>query len=500
VRAIVAACISAALPAAPLMASDAAPQRGRAAAAPQAAPKPPAAPAPALQQPAASPLLLSEVLASSVQYQPQILEALVKVRVAEGKALSARGAFDTVFDGELFNRPFGFYDGTYAEARATRPLENNNGGLYGGYRISGGKFPIYEDKYYTNQAGDLFIGGYYNLLRDRFIDSRRATLAQAEADIAIADFDRQMVAIGVQRRAIAAYQAWVAAGLRVAAYRQLVALAEERQQGIETQIRLGQRADIVGAENLQNIVRRQALLVRATQELASAANDLSFFYRDADGNPVQPGPDRLPQSFPDFQVAMLTPAQARAVERPDLDAIEARILQQSTRLELARNDLRPRLELRGEAAQSLGAVGEGGPSRDGARGYVGLRFSVPLQQRSARGRIAEAEAEIQGLRLRRRITEDQIMTEVNGLVLQVGAQEQLRTLAASEAGLAQQLAEAERKRFRLGVSDLLLVNIREEAAADARLRQIDIEFRRAQARAELAAASVDRKQLGLPDS
>jgi hypothetical protein len=39
--------------------------------------------------------------------------------------------------------------------------------------------------------------------------------------------------------------------------------------------------------------------------------------------------------------------------------------------------------------------------------------------------------------------------------------------------------------------------LREEAAADARLRQVEAELRRANARAELVAATVDREQLGL---
>ena len=93
--------------------------------------------------------------------------------------------------------------------------------------------------------------------------------------------------------------------------------------------------------------------------------------------------------------------------------------------------------------------------------------------------------------------EDQILVEVNGLAIQATAADRLVALAADETALADRMAEAERRRFQLGASDFLVVNLREESAADARLRQLDAEYRRSAARAELVAATVDRSQLGL---
>ena len=180
----------------------------------------------------ARPLLLEEVLRSSAIHAPQIVEALTRVRQAEGRALSAEGAFDTVFDVDAQSRVAGFYDGTYAEGRATRPLTGNGGQLYGGYRVSRGTFPIYEDRAYTDRLGELKVGGLFSLLRDRAIDERRGRTAIAAGDIDVARLEREMVAIGVQGRAIAAYQNWVAAGLRLRAYRSLLELAEDRRGGI----------------------------------------------------------------------------------------------------------------------------------------------------------------------------------------------------------------------------------------------------------------------------
>jgi len=443
------------------------------------------------------PLTLDEVLRSSAQHAPAILEAMTREAQASGRRLSAEGAFDVVFEGDAQSRLLGYYDGSMIEGRVSRPLATNGGGLYAGYRASRGDFPIYEDKSFTNRLGEVKVGAVFSLMRDRFIDERRARLGLAGSDIAIARLDREMVAIGVQRRAVDAYQTWVAAGLRVAIYRDLLELASTRQASIERLVQLGARPAILGTENRQNIVRRQTLLVRADQDLAAAANALSFYLRDANSALIVPTPDRLPGAFPALRLPPLGPDLARRIERPDLEAILVRLDQTETKRALAENDLRPRLDVRAEAAKDVGPVGLGGASRTPLEGIVGLRFSLPLERRQARGRIAEANAEADGLRLRRKLIEDQILVEVNGLAIQVSAAERLTTLARDETQLADRMAEAERRRFQLGASDFIVVNLREEAAADARLRQLDAEFRRSAARAELVAATVDRAQLGL---
>ena len=99
----------AALIAAPIMAPSAVAQRIR------------ANPAPALET-STAPLTLDDVLQASARAAPQIIEALAKVRAAEGRAVTADGAFDTVFEADGRSRTLGYYDGTIASARATRPL------------------------------------------------------------------------------------------------------------------------------------------------------------------------------------------------------------------------------------------------------------------------------------------------------------------------------------------------------------------------------------------
>lgn len=447
---------------------------------------------------AVTPLSVDEVLQASASHAPQIVEALARVRQAEGRALAAEGAFDTVFDIDAESRLLGFYGGTYFEGKATRPLTENGGQIFGGYRVSRGSFPIYEDKSFTARLGELKVGGLFALLRDRAIDERRGRVAIAARDIDAVRLEREMVAIGVQARAAAAYQNWVASGLRLKAYEALLALAEQRRGGMARQVQLGARPAILLTEADQNIVRRRALVVRSEQEFAGAGNALSFFYRDDNGERLAPGTDRLPIRLPAFRsLRALNPG-----DRPDLQSLNARLEQSELRLALAENELKPRLDVRGELSYDFGGPGRGGSSRNAEEAVVGVRFTVPLQRRQAKGRIAEARAEIDGMRTRQRLIGDQIAVEVKGIVIAVDGAEKTARLAAEEAELAGDMAAAERRRFELGASDFFLLNLREEAATDAQVRLLDAQARAALAGVDLAGATANRPALGLglPDA
>ena len=452
----------------------------------------------AAQPPVGDVLTMREVLRSSARHAPEILAAAAQERQAAGRLLSTRGEFDMLFKGDGFSRVLGYYDGAKAEAKAYQPLTNNGGQVYAGYRVSRGDFPIYEDQYFTNKLGEVSVGGVFSLLRDRLTDSRRTKLAQAEADVSIASFERQMVAIGVQQRALDAYLQWVAAGQRVRGFRQLLNLAESRQSGIERGIRLGAQPAILSVENRQNIVQRCSNLVRAERTLDAAANDLSFFWRDALGRPVFPTSDLLPDEFPDLKSPLPVFGGLDRLARPDLSAILLRMDKARAERLLAENDLRPRLDVGVDVSKDLGAEGLGGPSRTPLETKVGVTFSMPLQRRDAQGRSIAASAKIDELQRKHSQLEDEIVVRINRLAIRADAAEDQISLARQDASLAQQLAEAERRRLFLGASDLLTVNLREQALLQARINLLDARYELAALKGELIAATADREQLELP--
>jgi outer membrane protein TolC len=445
---------------------------------------------------ARGPLTLEEVLRSSARSAPDIIAALARNRQAEARALSAQGAFDTVFAVEGRSRIQGYYDGTEVAGKAEQPLSDNGGYVYGQYRVSRGDFPVYEDKAYTNRLGEVKVGALYALLRDRLIDARRSEFRLAANDIDIARFETRATSIGVQARAIDAYQKWVAAGLKLKAYQALMALARDRTQGLARQVQLGAKPDILLTENEANLVKRQALVVEAQQAFRVAAVKLSLYYRDAQGLPVVVDEGRLPDDMRGFGDLRVDPA-FNLDGRPDFAILLEEIDKATVKLALARNDMKPRLDLMGDVAKDVGPEGLGGSSRTPLEMIVGVTFKIPLQNRKARGKLAESQAKMDELTVKQRFLAEKIRAEVASIGIDVDAARALVGTAERESDLAQRLATAERRRFDLGSSDFFLVNQREESATSAQVKLIEAHARIAAAQAELAAATADEDALGL---
>ena len=85
---------------------------------------------------------------------------------------------------------------------------------------------------------------------------------------------------------------------------------------------------------------------------------------------------------------------------------------------------------------------------------------------------------------------EQIEVEVRNIANDISAAERFLSLAGQEVEQAEILEEAERIRFEDGASDFFVVNLREEAAADARVRRIEAQAGLLQALTNFYAATV----------
>jgi len=450
-------------------------------------------------------LSAEDVLRSSAEHFPSILESLAERRSADAALLEAEGAFDLVFGADGSTRTAGFYDGSVIDGGMRQNFGPLGSSVYAGYRLSDGSFPVYEDGNFTSDRGELKVGVLFSLLRDRDIDDRRFRRTDARLAIREASFDLLLTRIGVQQRALAAYWRWVTAGRQLDVYDELLQIALDREIALEEQVRSGALAEIFLVENRQNITRRQRLATGARRDFRSAAFALSFYYRDADGEPRLPGEDRLPPPPPIGALESLAVGTGfnmtdSVMQRPELEILRTAIDRARNRISLAENSLRPRVDLGFELSHGLGSVAEGGPSRDSTDAMVSLNFSVPLQQRAARGRLARERAEIEVLEQRQRLQQDRLAVEVQDIVLDLNTAEQLLTLAEQEVEQAETMRDAEQQRFESGASDFFLVNIREERAADARIQYVAADLERRIARINYDATTMDLERLGIGSS
>ncbi len=448
------------------------------------------------------PLTADEVLRSSALTFPAILEAFEREAAARSDQLAADGAFDLLLKGEAYDRLTGTFSGGFAKAEARQPLRPLGAEVFGSYRLSDGRFPIYENINNTNQAGEVKVGALLSLLRNRDIDARRFSIEDTRLAASQAQIDVLLVKVNVQHEALRAYLRWIGAGEEIRVFEELLEIAEARQIGLTREVNEGARARIALTENEQNLLRRRSLLEEAKRNFATASNSLAFYLRSSNGQMVLPTREMLPdltqlKAVPPVDDLLLKPMSEVIRSRPELRTFQLAIERATNRVELRRNDLKPSLNASVELSRDFGAVGDGGPTFDSTDTVVGLTFSVPLQRRQARGALQRAEAELRETELRQRRIADQITTDLGNILANLSAALKLGELANAEVKQAQQMVQAERTRFRLGAGEFFLVNAREEAAANAQINAIRANLAGRLAEASFNAATMNLGALGL---
>lgn len=201
----------------------------------------------------------------------------------------------------------------------------------------------------------------------------------------------------------------------------------------------------------------------------------------------------------DWALVETTTVPDALARRPELAGLRLALQRAKNTIALSKNELKPRLDVNFEVSRDVGAVAEGGISRDSTDTIIAFKFSVPFQQRGAIGKLAKAEAERDALIQRQRRLADQIEIELRNILVELEAAGELVDLAAQDVVQSDTMTNAERRRFEIGASDFFVVNVREETAADARIRYHFAELQARIARANYDAAIVDLDRLRIAD-
>ena len=445
-------------------------------------------------------LRLDEVIASVDMHHPPLEALAARVRSAEGARLAAEGAFDPVLGARGFLTVFGYYEYGRLDVSVTQATPLWGTSFFAGWRIGRSveidrSFPEYYGQDETLDGGELRAGAIVPLLRDGWIDSRRATLWRAERATDAAEAELAARRLRVVYGATEAYLRWIAAGRKLEIAIALARLAEDRDAQLAARSASGAIAPIEYLENRRAVLERRQAVVTASRALERAAIALGLFYRDEAGAPRTVGAERYPGL--DEAVAVDVPSEAEAIEaalaeRPELERFRA--LRESAEIarDLAENQLLPRLDLTLSGAGDIGTTSDSSArsrlAPPVAEGLVTL--SVPLLFREGLGRRDAARADLEAIGADAELARDQITLEVRDAYSALRAAQQGLELAAESREVAAAVAEAERSRFEAGATTLLIVNLREATAAQAAASwvdaRIDVEIARALVRAVTA--------------
>ncbi len=436
-------------------------------------------------------LTLAEVLASVEKHYPPLLAAVQDRVIAGADVLIAEGRFDLAMKAAWEGDYLGYYENQVFKSSVEQPTQFQGMTFFGGYNFGRGSFAPYDGKNQTDSGGEYRAGLRAPLFRDRAIDPRRADLQKALIGRRIADLGVDQQRLVILQLAARRYYDWIAAGRRFEVARDVLRIAERRDQQLRATADAGQIPQIDVTDNMRAIYTRRGQLVESQRALQLATIELSLFYRDDRGEPVLVAESKLPPDFPvmremteerlkeDIDLALL--------RRPEIQRFAAQRSQVEVDRRLAENQLQPNIDLTLAYTRLLGdRVVRRGPDDL----IASLNFDLPLQRRAAKGRNATSIARIEQFDQRERFARDQVVAEVRDAYSALVAAHQRAGFLRQEVEVARELERAERQKFELGDGNLFLVNLREQATFDTAVREVAAvnEYFRALALYEFAIA------------
>jgi outer membrane protein TolC len=419
-------------------------------------------------------LELDEVIRATLEHHPALKGEMQERVAADADLLSSQGAFDPSIKGDMLSYATGGYTGNYGSTYVEKPLQFYGSKVTAGYRLGGGLFPTYDNYYETNSGGELGVGLEVPLLRDGPIDRRRANIGKSVSGQVIADSAIEQRKIELARAAALTYWDWTAARNKVKVYKKLLSTAEERDRQITERVRRGDLPDFDRVDNQRAVLQRQAQLLAAERAVKNAEFNLALFFRDKNGEPRLIESMRSLESIPlplfVAESSIDAPVAEAAAARPEFKNLQAQRDQNQLELNLARNQILPRLDLRVFSANDMGT---GDPRREEPELKAGVRLEIPLATRTQQGRIDFYEAKQKKIEFTETFLKERIRADVQDALNALNIAKSRVEVVKKEVEASRDLAQGELKRFELGDSNLIFVNLREQNAADAEVREIE---------------------------
>lgn len=442
-------------------------------------------------------LTIEELIRAIDLYHPKLRGADATRRIASAKRLEKQGAFDpVVFAGYDYLRFNTELDPKTLRGKSASSnladvgiefLTRSGLKIGGGARYNLGKIKAPFSP--TGDSGEYFMSFKMPLLRGFRVNEKAAAEQQAFLGEPLAEAEFQQTRLELILKATESYWDWVAARQKLDVADNLLALARFRAGAVSDRVKAGDLPEIDRVEAELEVQRREGARVKADRDLQKTAFKLSLFLWSPNGLPSPvpaaanaPSSIAAPIQYSDEQASF---GQRIALDRrPELKALAINNDITEIDLDLARNQRLPALDLVFSPGRDTGLGSIGNTVKAGAS------FSVPLRQRTADGRIAQARLKLEKLALDVANERQRITTEVLDAISAINTATTRYLAALAEVNLARQLEEGERARFDLGDSTLFLVNQRERATAEARVKLIEIQAEYEQSVAAYRAATV----------
>ena len=207
-------------------------------------------------------------------------------------------------------------------------------------------------------------------------------------------------------------------------------------------------------------------------EFQEASLYLSLFYRNSKGHPQLVRQDQLPV-YKNQKLHGITNSKAlfeRVLQANlELKKLLSREKQAPVRYTFGTKPMapgtQPQLRMEQRSPTRL-------PPSFPQENRVLLNLAIPFQYRKAQGRERAGKARLKRVKVKTQWTREKIQVQAQTLITKINALVNIFEMTSKQVKLSEKLAQAERKKFRRGASDLILLNFREEMLAEAQIKNL----------------------------
>ena len=423
-------------------------------------------------------------LAQVKQFHPVARQAQLVAGAGEASLQESRGGFDPKLELDLTRKDF---DGSTYYDRLNAAFKIPT---WYGIELKG-QFEQNEGDY-LNPSESLPTDGLYSagisvsLARGLWTNERMATLRKARFFEQQSQADRDLLINQILFDASEAYFAWLQAFRDQMVYSRFLENADLRLQGIRQSALAGDLAAIDTVEARIAFENRALSLEQARVRLRGAALELSNFLWTEGNVPLELRETVRPETSPavdeGLQLTQFVADSLDLEDHPKMRSLEYKIQGLEVDKRLKVNQLLPEINLEYNFLTET-------PDRISTfetQDYKGgLTFRMPLFLRKERGALKMAQFKLQDAQLERDNAQLSIRNKVSAIRFELNSFERQNTLIADIVRNYERLLQAEERKFSFGESSLFLINSRERALIDARLKSNEVQNKYLMAKAKL---------------
>ncbi len=420
--------------------------------------------------------LLGKIESVALRGYPELLAGKQEVTKAQQDQRSAQGSFlDPLLKLSTSHSVLGKYENSLQDLSVVQATPLFGATFQAGYRHAEGAFPEYDAKLLTGSSGEWRVGFELPLLRNSWTDARRTRVESAGWGVRSAQASLELKELETLRGLRLKFWSWVSENRKWRIQQELLQLAQVREKQLSESVRLGEAPEIDLSDNRRAVLQRSGSVVSAERSAEKAKFELSVYFRSEEGQMKWVG-EGLDSERPTFfpLVQSLSEEQERTDgersqrEHPEVVRLQALLENAEVDYRLSQNQVLPKLDV------SMGyhaELGQTATTQSSEEMRAALLFEYPLFNRAAQGKAEAQFSSREKAELALQLARDRLRIDLRNQAQSIRATSARIELAQLEVKEALRLEEAERARFAHGMSNLFLINLREQSTAEALVRE-----------------------------